>query len=266
MAAGDTYTAPADWAVNEKPVASTKLNQQVRDNTNVLALAVDGDTSTTTIKHRHLTNTLGNRPAAGEAGRIFCATDIGDGIVMIDDGANWNPLGVQVVERELTQVVVANEGDETSVYSFEFPAGLLGATGGFRFTLGGQVFFNAAGTLTVRVKLGVTTVLVTQAMDLGNDAAPRDMWLEVVCLNSAAGAQKWTAEFLIGPASNAGTLVMATTGDSGADESRLGAGYAASAEDTSAARTVDVTVDWSAADPGLTFNKETVLLELIPAA
>ena len=44
----DTWTAPADWAASEKPLSSTKLNQQLRDNLYALWLAItSGSTAVT---------------------------------------------------------------------------------------------------------------------------------------------------------------------------------------------------------------------------
>ena len=87
MAVSDTWTPGADFATNEV-VTATKLNQQVRDDVYVLSLAVDGDTSTTTIKHRHLTGTAAARPAAGEAGRTYYATDTK--VLSTDNGTIWD--------------------------------------------------------------------------------------------------------------------------------------------------------------------------------
>ncbi len=88
MAAADTYTAPADWAANEKPVASAKLNQQVRDNTHVLQLGLNGDGSSQAEGiHQHLSNTYANIPAAGNVGRRFYATDLC--CEFLDDGTSW---------------------------------------------------------------------------------------------------------------------------------------------------------------------------------
>src|SRR3989304_4232685 len=93
MAVSDTWTPGADFATNEV-VTATKLNQQVRDDVYVLSLAVDGDTSTTTIKHRHLTGTAAARPAAGEAGRTYYATDTKNW--SIDKGTTWDTPGTGI--------------------------------------------------------------------------------------------------------------------------------------------------------------------------
>ncbi len=83
----DTWTVPQTF-VTDEVVTAAKTNAHSRDNPDVLSRAVDGDTSTTTIKHRHLTGTNAARPAAGEAGRLYYATD-SPKRVYLDDGFNW---------------------------------------------------------------------------------------------------------------------------------------------------------------------------------
>src|SRR3990167_7962498 len=99
MAVSDTWTPGADFATNEV-VTAAKLNQQVRDDVYVLSLAVDGDTSTTTIKHRHLSGTAAARPAAGEAGREYYAT--GTKTLSIANGTTWD-TPVRVVRKTRQQ-------------------------------------------------------------------------------------------------------------------------------------------------------------------
>jgi hypothetical protein len=66
------------------------MQAQRTDNINVLGLAVDGDSSASTIKHRHKSGTWANRPAAGEAGRFYYCTDTG--WTLMDDGALWHVI------------------------------------------------------------------------------------------------------------------------------------------------------------------------------
>src|SRR3972149_1976790 len=73
-------------------LASSDINQEVRDRAHVLSLAVDGDTSSTTIKHRHLSGPNAARPAFGEAGRLYYATD-DPKVVWLDDGSAWVIVG-----------------------------------------------------------------------------------------------------------------------------------------------------------------------------
>lgn len=81
----DTWTAPSGPAAGV--AGRAEMISQRTDNINVLSRAVDGDSSASTIKHRHKTGTLANRPAPGEAGRIYFPTDLA--VMLVDDGTDW---------------------------------------------------------------------------------------------------------------------------------------------------------------------------------
>ena len=87
----DTWTAPSGPSAGVASLA--EMQAQRTDNIDVLSRAVDGDSSASTIKHRHKTGTLANRPAAGEAGRLYSATDLG--AIFEDDGSNWDIIAVK---------------------------------------------------------------------------------------------------------------------------------------------------------------------------
>lgn len=269
MAAGDTYTAPADWAANEKPVASTKLNQQVRDNVNVLQLGLNGDGSTEAEgMHLHKSGTLAAIPAPGNAGRLYHTTNEGE-ITLIDNGTVWVPDGVQILDRDLTEVDVVSDANETTIYSHTIPTipgqatGVMGETGGFRLTLGGDAQVNVAGTIVLKVKLGGTTVFNSVAFDLTNYANYYKWNWVLTCMNhGVVSSQKWTT---------------ALHGMSGVDSFALwlgssaggfhGIGYRGIAgDDTNDPLLLDITVDWSAANAALRWRKEMALLEILPGA
>ncbi len=85
--ADDTWTALADFATDEV-VTATKLNEQLRDNLNVLQLGLSGDGSTQSEGiHAHKAGALADRPTPAKAGRWYYATDIG--IWLMDDGTEW---------------------------------------------------------------------------------------------------------------------------------------------------------------------------------
>src|SRR3990170_358755 len=97
----DTWVATLkSWAA--AVLASADMNQEIRDRAHVLSLAVDGDTSSTTIKHRHLSGTNAARPAFGEAGRLYYATD-DPKIVTLDDGAAWQIVGGDMPRCRVTR-------------------------------------------------------------------------------------------------------------------------------------------------------------------
>lgn len=104
MAVADTWTAGADWATNEKPLAASKLNQQIRDNINVLRLMLEGDASGQK-EHRHLSGVAASRPAAGNAGRTYYATDTKTH--SIDNGTTWD-TPVTIVRKTAQEIVTSS--------------------------------------------------------------------------------------------------------------------------------------------------------------
>src|SRR3989304_1353964 len=108
----DTWVATLkSWAA--AVLASADMNQEIRDRAHVLSLAVDGDTSSTTIKHRHLSGTNAARPAAGNAGRLYYATD-DPKVVWLDDGAAWIIVGGDVPRVRLTHTGNQSISDATA--------------------------------------------------------------------------------------------------------------------------------------------------------
>ena len=179
--------------------------------------------------------------------------------------SNWNDEHVgalEIMDRDLSQQDIANDDTEQSVYSHQIPAGQLGTTGGFRLTLVGDLLCNVpAATIVIKVKLGATTVFTSTALDI-TDSADRYKWqLDILCMNSAADAQKWAAKIL--GAASADNFPMYVGSNAGVFH---GAGHATSTEDTAGALTLDVTVDWSASNANLSVRKEMAILEEIPAA
>ena len=169
--------------------------------------------------------------------------------------------GVEILDRDLSQVDVANDAVERSIYSFEIPAGALGATGGIRLTLTGDLLKNVGSAITIRVKLGATTAMASAALTL-TSVANRYKWVwEIEFLNSAAAAQKWST--MLHGVAGAQDIGFLLGDDNGAF---VAAGIGTSAEDTSGALTLDVTVDWGVANANLSFRKEKAVLELLPPA
>lgn len=179
------------------------------------------------------------------------------------DGAEVNLAGVYILDRDTTPVSVADTTDETSVYSHSIVAGVLGATGGIRLSLAGSYANNSGGNknLILRVKLGVTTVFTSTLSSIPTSGSYRKWSLDIWFLNSAVGAQRWGAKCCLS-FPGADDLVIAATDTS---KAYVGAGSKASAEDTSGALTLDVTVQHSAAHAGLEITRPVALLELIPA-
>lgn len=168
---------------------------------------------------------------------------------------------IRILNRDLSQVEVVNTVAETNIYTFSIPAGTLGATGGVRLTIGGDMLQNATGDLTVRIKLGATTVLDSGQVTVAKDADRYKWELEVWFLNSVAAAQKWTAKM---KAVQKDAVNFASQ-QGGSNRILLFAGFASSSEDTALARTIAVTIQWSVISTSTSFRKEMAMLEKLPA-
>lgn len=69
-----SWTTPRTWVTGEI-VTSAIMNAHVRDNLAALHDTLENDPGTTGVIHGHLSGALASRPAAGNAGRLFAATD-----------------------------------------------------------------------------------------------------------------------------------------------------------------------------------------------
>ncbi len=169
----------------------------------------------------------------------------------------------RIIDRDLSTVTINDDATEQSIYSHEITAGILRATGGVRLTIGGQYLNNAGAsrTLTVKIKLGVTAVLTSVGPDITNSVEWREWNLSVLFMNSTVAAQKWTAMFNLSQIGAANFTIQNTATTSGRS---AGVGYATSTEDTSDARTLDVTMQHEVAHANLTINKQIAFLELLP--
>jgi len=171
----------------------------------------------------------------------------------------WEPTpGVSILDRDLDQVDVENTTDASSLYSHSIPADTLGATGGARLLLSGDMLVAVTGTYTIAVKFGTTTIFTSTTQDMADSANRRNWGMIVQFMNSATNAQKWIAFYYI----------MDATADafsiSGGDV-RQGIGLGSSSEDTTSARTLDVIATWSTASASLSMRKEMAILELLAA-
>src|SRR3989304_890388 len=110
---------------------------------------------------------------------------------------NWNAdhVGDQMLDRSMTTQQVVSRTDEVSIYSFSIPANKMGSDGGVLLNLGGTILANVAGTLTVRVKLGATTILTSTAMDINDASVTYKFTLEILLMNLATNSQKCWANF-----------------------------------------------------------------------
>src|SRR3972149_11535187 len=98
----DIWTPPTNWNAGTD-FTEAKAEQEITDDMYVLSLAIDGDSSASTIKHRHRTGTNAARPVPGEAGRLYRATD-DPRCVYHDDSAAWTAIGGEMPHCRVTKV------------------------------------------------------------------------------------------------------------------------------------------------------------------
>lgn len=166
-----------------------------------------------------------------------------------------------ILDRSLTQVDVANTDVETSLYSFTIPANTLGATGGVRLHVGGDMLRNVTGSFLLRLKLGATLIVNSAATSFTSSANRYKWTFDAVIMNASATSQKCSARWglvsstapLAGQLGNSNLLALFE-------------GLGSSAENTAANLVLDLTAHWFSADVNLSFRKELAILELIPAS
>jgi hypothetical protein len=173
--------------------------------------------------------------------------------------------GVTVQDRSTTQVDVVNTITETSLYSYSVPGNLLGTTGGLRLFVRGTHLNNSgsAANLAVKVKLGATTIFDTGNSSIGTAANRRQFWLVVTIMNTATNAQDCEMH------GHLSVAAAPTTNAFWSDSTSYGrspVGFGSTAEDTTTAKTLDVTITHGTAAATISFQKEMVVLELLPAS
>ncbi|KKN15879.1 hypothetical protein LCGC14_0981720 [marine sediment metagenome] len=169
----------------------------------------------------------------------------------------WEPSS-GLLDRDLDQVDVENTTDASSLYSHSIPGNTLGATGGARLLLSGDMLVAVTGTYTIAVKFGTTTIFTSSTQDMADSANRRNWGMVIEFMNSATNAQKWIALM----------HTMNATADTfpiGGADIRQGIGLGSSSEDTTSARTLDVIVTWSTASASLSMRKEMAIMELLAA-
>jgi len=158
----------------------------------------------------------------------------------------------RLLDKTHTQVAADNTVVETTLYTFNVLANTIGTNGVLRLKIFGQRSNNnVANNPTIRVKLGATT-LITVALDANDTVGVlRGTWLEVLLSNAGAtNSQKAIA------VSQVGAATIANFSD--------WVEYGTAAEDTTADKTLVVTVQWATANANNRWRKESATLELLP--
>lgn len=175
-----------------------------------------------------------------------------------------------ILDRNLTLQSVDNNGADTPVYTKTIPAGACGAIGGLRLSIGGRMLSNGPVGIVLTLRFGGVIVAQTSTGPVVEPtavAADYHWFLEAVMMNSAANAQKWIlhCEFVQVGSGSSGWRWQ-KTGAAGVPNEYviIGAGYAASAIDTTLAKDLVLSADWVTADPSNEFHREMAILEVLP--
>jgi hypothetical protein len=163
---------------------------------------------------------------------------------------------VAIHDREAATTDVANTTTETTIFTHSVPANELGSDRALECILFGDYLNNnATGTsLTWRIKFGGTTIYQDAVSASAISATRRPWWLQfVLAANNATNAQTLGGLFYLGTAGGATTGL----GDIDTDEIESAAPIANSgiAIDSTAARTLEVTVAWSAASANASLRR-----------
>jgi hypothetical protein len=231
--------------------------------------------------------------AADTVARVAIGTD---GQVWTADaastpGAKWatpaaGSVGTSVVDTVTTPVTVANTSSETTVYTKSIVGATIGASGKLQLkllaTIKDTVATVANRTLTLRLKYGATTVAtqiirtavsygtnyqaLTPTVVVGSVGGPTACVVECDLANlAAADSQYGNAEYRGLHA----TALVPTVPQNGASDLLLVLGESLSAtgtasEDSTAAKTLLVSVQWSAADANCSFIMKEAKLLILP--
>ena len=153
-------------------------------------------------------------------------------------------------DAQTSTIDVVNTVTETNLYSVSIPQNTLTAGRQLGLRLWGDRLENAAGTLTIRVKLGATTLFDSGAMDITNGASRQILYVESQVFAIASNSQTaWTTH---APTSGASTALFGSTGISDSTFAIPIYAEASATEDNGAgALTLVVTAQWSAASTSL---------------
>jgi len=259
---------------------SVKLNNSLTSNDGGIAVATTTDyvwtgdhtfaRTTTTGKVIIGTSSLENATSTlniiGDTYITGNATTTGSmdvGELCFDGGTCETAAGSKYLYRNFVPVTVENTTDETTLYSFNVPGGLMGTNNTLRITLIITDFdyegSSAGGSgISIKVKYDDSTI---SDMDTGNGC------------DGAIDNYKGTVESFMTASSSAAEqisfgnmfLSLATISD-GSPAFDAAAAYAnpfASAEDSTTDLTMTVTADWGAADAQSILTVGGILVELI---
>ncbi len=184
----------------------------------------------------------------GESGMIVCNGSAFKFIGYISTGP---------YDRQVTTVDVNNTTSETAIYSFSVPGGVLSTNRALRLNLSGDYLNNSGGNsnLTINVKYGATTIAACALGAVSTSANRRSLRVELIlaALN-ATNAQISRGVVSLGSAGSA-------TGTGAAPALAHEVVHNSIAEDSTAAKTLQVTVTHSVVGLTVSATAKNVILE-----
>lgn len=167
-----------------------------------------------------------------------------------------------VYARDVTTTAVANTTTETTVFSQSIAGGVLGTTKALRLSLIGDYLNNSGGdsNFRVRVKFGATTVFDSGDAAMTASANTRGFKLDfMLSALNATNAQVGSCTVVIANATSA------TAGHAGGSDIflTLSETHATVAEDSTASKTLLVTLQHGTAAATITANAYIAFLELL---
>lgn len=198
-------------------------------------------------------------PSSGPAvGQVLMCTSTSGSTSSLEWRASIG--GTQVLDKATTEQVVNNSTTATSVYSFSVPGGTLGTNKTMRLTVTGYYSNTSGGNslFTVAVAYGATTIATGSLQNFQTaTTGPFELllWLNA---NGATNSQRAVVQIRHGVDAIATAVAGWTSSQS------LNAAYHdALAEDTTAAKTLSVTITHGTANALITFKAWTRILEVL---
>ncbi len=158
-----------------------------------------------------------------------------------------SPVGVNLLDISVAEVTVSNTTTETSIYSFSIPANTLGVDNALDLFLEGTIqnTSGGGGNIRVRVKYGGTTIFDDNP-SVSNGTNELYVINARIFADGAENAQK-------------GALYASRGADTNMGDDR-----GTAAVDSTTIQTLEVTVEWSAANPAAIFvHREAVLKQYV---
>ncbi len=250
--------------INELVDASNELNEAPPSHTHVIADITDLNT----VKLDDWATPDDNADLDFSTSKHgLCPKAPNDTSKYLRGDATWAILDlssyVKTQNRVATELVVSDTSNETDIYNYTIPAGLLGTTKMVRLTLGGK-YKNQSGAayaITIRVYFGSTKIYDDVSSTHVSSANERCFFLDLWLANqNANNVQKMNG--YLSMSDPAGTTAgLGDIADSSISWQSNIRGEAA--EDSSADKILKVTIQHGIANANTIFTRDYALLELL---